>query len=202
MVKPMTAGRGSKENRRGYVFLPWHRKRRRATCPARTARRQATRIPCVGLLNLLGCGQLTTMSKDVPNFLAVPDNVRTDALGRLTMRAAMAVIEEAPIAIFLTEELRIVAINGCARPTFSQIPGALGMELPEFLSRYWAPDAADQTISVFTHTLETGTPYSCIQFTADRASAPATETYNWEVHRLVTADAKRMLICYFARVGA
>lgn len=141
------------------------------------------------------------MSKNAREFLVLPQHLRTDALARLTMRAAMTLIEDAPIAVFLTEEMRIVAINAFARPTFAQIPGALGMELPEFLSRYWAPDAADQTISVFRNTLETGTPYSCIQFTADRASTATTETYNWEVHRLVTADAKRMLVCYFVRIA-
>jgi hypothetical protein len=141
------------------------------------------------------------MSKDLPEFLVLPKHLRTDALGRLTMREALTLVEDAPVAIFLTEELRIVAINAFARPTFSQIPAALGMELPEFLSRYWAPDAADQTIWVFKNTLETGTPYSCIQFTAERATAPRAETYNWEVHRFVTADGKRMLICYFVRIG-
>lgn len=140
------------------------------------------------------------MSDHVPDFLALPKQLQKDALAHLTMGQVIAVVEDAPIATFLTEELRIIAINGFARPTFSQIPGALGMELPEFLRRYWAPDAADQTISVFTNTLKTGTPYSCIQFTADRANSPNHETFNWEVHRLVTADAKRMLICYFARI--
>lgn len=76
------------------------------------------------------------------------------------------------------------------------------MELPEFLRGYWSPDAADQTIEVFANTLATGIPYSCIQFTADRARAARPESFNWEVHRLVTSDAKRMLICYFVRIAA
>jgi hypothetical protein len=141
------------------------------------------------------------MAKDAPEFLILPEQLRSIALAHLTLREVMAVVEDAPVATFLTEELRIIAINAFARPTFFQIPGALGMELPEFLRRYWAPDAAGQTIEVFKHTLEVGTPYSCIQFTADRATAPRTESYNWEVHRLVTADAKRMLICYFVRIA-
>jgi hypothetical protein len=141
------------------------------------------------------------MAKDGPEFLILPEKLRAVALAHLTLREVMAVVEDAPIATFLTEELRIIAINAYARPTFSQVPGALGMELPEFLRGYWAPDAADQTIEVFKHTLEVGTPYSCIQFTADRATTPGTESYNWEVHRLVTADAKRMLICYFVRIA-
>lgn len=141
------------------------------------------------------------MAKGTPEFLVLPPQLLASALGRLTLREVVAVAEQAPIAAFLTEELRIVAINAFARPTFSQIPGALGMDLPEFLRRYWAADAADQTISVFKNTLETGSPYSCIQFTADRANVPRHETYNWEVHRLVTTDAKRMLICYFVQVA-
>ncbi len=140
------------------------------------------------------------MLKDAPEFLVLPRQLRKDALENLSLREVMAVVDDAPIATFLTEEMRIIAINGFARPTFSQIPGALGMDLPEFLRRYWSPDAADQTISVFANTLKTGTPYCCIHFTADRASAPRTESFNWEVHRLVTADAKRMLICYFVRI--
>ncbi len=141
------------------------------------------------------------MAKDAPEFLVLPKQLLASALGHLTLREVTAVVEEAPIATFLTEELRIIAINAFARPTFSQIPDALGMELPEFLRRYWSPDAADQTIAVFKNTLETGTPYSCIQFTADRANTPRTESFNWEVHRLVTTDAKRMLICYFVRIA-
>lgn len=140
-------------------------------------------------------------SKDAPGFLVLPKELGRTALEALTQREVLAVVEDAPVATFLTDELRITAINAFARPTFSQVPNALGMELPEFLRRYWAPDAAEQTTSVFLNTLETGTPYSCIQFTADRASAPGRETYHWEVHRLITADAKRMLICYFARVA-
>jgi hypothetical protein len=140
-------------------------------------------------------------SKDAPGFLVLPKELGKAALETLTLGEVLAVVEDAPVATFLTEELRIVAINAFARPTFSQVPDALGMDLPEFLRRYWAPDAAEQTISVFANTLATGTPYSCIQFTANRASAPQQETYHWEVHRLITKDAKRMLICYFVRVA-
>jgi hypothetical protein len=139
--------------------------------------------------------------KDAPEFLVLPKQLLASALGHLTQREVLAVVEEAPIATFLTEELRIIAINALARPTFSQIPDAIGMELPEFLRRYWSPDAADQTIEVFKNTLATGAPYSCIQFTADRARVARTESFNWEVHRLLSADAKRMLICYFVQIG-
>lgn len=141
-------------------------------------------------------------SKDAPGFLVLPKELGREALQDLTLQEVLAVVEDAPVATFLTEEFRIIAINASARPTFSQIPAALGMELPDFLRRYWAPEAADQTISVFMNTLRTGAPYSCIQFTADRASLPRSETYHWEVHRLVTTDAKRMLICYFVQVVA
>ncbi len=41
------------------------------------------------------------------------------------MREVMGVVEDAPIAPCLTGELRIVALDGFARPTFSQIPGTL-----------------------------------------------------------------------------
>ena len=142
-----------------------------------------------------------TPAKDAPEFLVLPANLRPGSLVLLTKRELMDLIEDAPLSIFLTEELRIAAINRYALPTFGQVSGSLGMELPDFLRRYWAPDAADQTISVFKNTLATGTPYSCIHFTADRAGAPRQESYHWEVHRLVTADAKRMLVCYFVSAG-
>lgn len=109
----------------------------------------------------------------------------------------LARIADAPVAIFATEELRIVAINRLAAPSFAQNPHVIGKEWPTFLDEYWTPDAAAEVNAIVHNTLTTGTPFSSMGFTATKAADGKEARYDWEVHRILTADSRRMLLCYF-----
>lgn len=73
----------------------------------------------------------------------------------------------------------------------------MGKLWPVFLREYWAPDAAAEVIRIIEKTLATGIPFSSIAFSGARAGENREERYDWEVHRIVTADRQRMLVCYF-----
>ncbi len=131
-------------------------------------------------------------------FLVLPEAVRPSSLSQLTAAEVIVAIADAPLAMFVTEELRIVAINRRAQPAFAQDPQVIGKLWPVFLREYWAPEAAAEVTRIVERTLQTGTPFSSIGFAAPRAAERREERYDWEVHRIVTADQKRMLACYFA----
>lgn len=130
-------------------------------------------------------------------FLALPEDIRPRTLARLRCDDVIRAVTSASVPVFATEELRIVAISSKAAPAFDGFPGVHGSLWPEFLRRYWEPEAAEEVIAVISKTLEMGTPYSSLGYTARRADG-SRATYNWEVHRIVTADRRRMLLCYFA----
>ncbi len=113
------------------------------------------------------------------------------------MSEVVSTIHDAPVAIFATHELRIIAINHTAAPAFAQDPEVVGKLWPDFLREYWTPDAAIEVTQIIEKTLETGIPFSSLAFTGTRAADGRQERYDWEVHRIVTADRKRMLVCYF-----
>lgn len=136
-------------------------------------------------------------SKPAGQFLVLPESVRPHVLTQLRADDVMRVAKAAPVAIFLTEELRIVAINDAAAPFFAEYGQVIGLQWPDFLRKNWTLETAEEVVTIVTKTLATGTPYSSIAFVGERADGGPNAPYDWEVHRILTADGKRMLICYF-----
>ena len=129
-------------------------------------------------------------------FLVLPAHLRPSALAEKTRQEVISVISEAKVPMFATEELGIVVINAQARPAFQKFGEVVGTGWPDFLRRYWEPEAAEEVVAIITNTLKSGTPYSSIGYAARRNDGVDT-SYDWEVHRIITADRVRMLLCYF-----
>ena len=61
----------------------------------------------------------------------------------------------------------------------------------------WPDDVAEDIISHFRHTLETGEAYYSPRFTNPRHDVEMVESYEWELHRLALPDGQWGVICYY-----
>ena len=118
------------------------------------------------------------------------------ARSRLTF---LELIERAPFGIYVVDsKLRIVQMNaGSQNKAFRNVRPVLGRDLGEALHILWPAEIAEQIITIFRHTLDTGEPYFSPRFTSPRNDVPAVESYEWELHRMVLPDGEYGVIAYY-----
>ncbi len=132
------------------------------------------------------------------NFLHLPAGVQPKVLGQKTLGEIGSWIEGAPVGILVADDqLSIAFLNALARPLFTSVPNVVGKSWADVLRQHWTEDAANEVITVITNALASGAPYSSIDFSADRIDLKQEQRFHWEVHRVLTADARTIIVCYF-----
>ena len=110
---------------------------------------------------------------------------------------------EAPIGVYLVDaNFRLREINPAAWPTFGDIPDLLGRDFAEVMRILWEQPYANEVISIFRHTLETGEPYYAPERIERRADRGVTEFYEWQVNRIPLPDGRLGVVCYFRDISA
>jgi len=128
----------------------------------------------------------------------LPAAVQPKFLGQKTLDEIGSWIEGAAVGILVADEqLRITFLNQLARPLFASVTSVVGKFWPDILRLHWTEDAANEVITVITKALASGVPYSSIDFSADRIDLKHEQRFHWEVHRVLTGDARTILVCYF-----
>jgi PAS domain S-box-containing protein len=61
----------------------------------------------------------------------------------------------------------------------------------------WPDEVAEEIISHFRHTLNTGESYYSPRFVSNRQDETQVESYEWELHRMTMPDGKFGVICYY-----
>lgn len=105
----------------------------------------------------------------------------------------------APMAVYLVDaDFRLCAANPLAQPAFAGIPGGgIGRDFAEVMHTLWKDDFAEEAVRRFRHTLETGEPYVAPLLIDERADLGVVESYEWRINRIVMADGRFAVICYF-----
>lgn len=108
-------------------------------------------------------------------------------------------IENAPFGVYVVDAaLNIVQMNeGSRRSMFRNVDPAVGSELAEMLRRIWPEPAASECLGEFEHTLATGESYHSPRFVSRREDLGTTESYEWELHRIVLPDGQCGVVCYY-----
>ncbi len=113
-------------------------------------------------------------------------------------------LNEAPLGVFLVDEsFRFVAVNPVALPLIgsSEASELIGRDYDSVVRETWPPEAADQIVSIFRHTLETGEPHVVPEFIALRQDRQVLEYYEWQINRIPLPGGRRGVVCYFRDIS-
>ena len=131
--------------------------------------------------------------------------VRRAADAERQIRAAQfeTLLNQAPLGAYLVDaDFRIQQVNPSARPFFGDIADLVGRDFDELVHVLWTKEYADQIVSLFRHTLETGEPYMTSGRIGGRIDRDANEYYEWRIDRIPLPDGRFGVVCYFRDISA
>ena len=131
--------------------------------------------------------------------------IRNEAEEAINYRSAQfeTLVNQAPIGVYLIDaDFRIREVNPLARPFFGNIPNLIGQDFDEVMRRLLPGDYADELLSIFRHTLETGEPYATPEYLSHRLDLKSTDYYEWRLDRIVLPDGRYGVVCYFRNISA
>jgi PAS domain S-box-containing protein len=131
--------------------------------------------------------------------------VRAEADQAVRLRTAQfeTLLNEAPVGVYLVDaDFRLREVNPTALPVFGDMPDLVGSDFDEVIHRLWTKEYADEVVSIFRHTLETGEPYFAPERIEERIDRCTTEYYEWQVNRIPLPDGSHGVVCYFRDVSA
>jgi len=86
---------------------------------------------------------------------------------------------------------------GSQEKAFKNVSPVIGRDFTEVVNIIWPESVAESIVSIFRHTLNTGEAYYSPPFINPRKDIDKIEAYEWELHRIILADGKYGVICYY-----
>lgn len=128
---------------------------------------------------------------------------QAERLASAALAQLQALFDQAPIGIYLVDaDLRLQNVNPIARPVFGNIGNLSSRDFPEVIHILWRSEYADEIVSRFRHTLETGEPYFMAEHAEERRDSGIVEYYQWQINRVVLPDGRFGVVCYFTDISA
>ncbi len=149
---------------------------------------------------------LTSLAKFASAGFQVLSSRDSHRLTEDTLRRRSAQFEtllnEAPLGVYLVDQdFRICAINPVARAVFGDVPEFIGRDFDEVLHILWSKEYADELVTRFRLTLETGEPYVETERIERRLDRGATEFYEWQISRIPLPHGRFGVVCYFRDIS-
>jgi PAS domain S-box-containing protein len=133
----------------------------------------------------------------------IDERKRAEEVLRLHMTQFETLLNQAPMGVYLVDaDFRIVHVNPTALLVFGDIPDLLGGDFDEVIHRLWPQAYADELVTVFRHTLETGDPHIVPERIEQRLDRGIRECYEWRIDRIVLSDGRYGVVCYFRDISA
>ncbi len=126
------------------------------------------------------------------------ERVRADSLLRQNEALFAALIEEAPVGVYVIDaQFRVQQINTRALPAFEKVEPKMGRTLTEVMHIQWGQQAGDELTAIFRRTLDTGEPYVSPGYSNIRADIGVEKTYEWQTRRVTLPNGQHGVVCYF-----
>jgi PAS domain S-box-containing protein len=126
------------------------------------------------------------------------ERVRADAIIRQNEALFAALIDEAPVGVYVVnEQFRVQQINTHALPSFAKVEPKIGRTLTEVMHIQWGKEAGDELAAIFRHTLDTGEPYVSSGYSNTRADLGEEKTFEWQTRRVTLPNGSHGVVCYF-----
>jgi PAS domain S-box-containing protein len=135
------------------------------------------------------------------NIRDITERRQSEALSRQNAALFTTLVEQAPTGVYVIDsQFRMQQVNALALPVFKAVHSFVGRDFSEILHIVWGQDVGDQIVNIFRHTLETGERYISPPFCELRADLGVIQAYEWETQRVILADGKHGVVCYFTDV--
>jgi PAS domain S-box-containing protein len=130
------------------------------------------------------------------------DDIRCEQAEQAMLTLFEGLIDNAPMGIFLVDtDFRIVRVNPVAMPVFGDIPNLIGSNFEYVMRVLFEKRHADDMVSIFHHTLETGEPFHTPECAEMRVDRGVMEYYEWRVNRITLRDGRYGVVCYFRDIS-
>ncbi|MDQ5987562.1 MAG: Adaptive-response sensory-kinase SasA [Syntrophus sp. SKADARSKE-3] len=108
-------------------------------------------------------------------------------------------IERSPFGTYIVDsQFRIAFMNQASQTgAFCNVRPVIGRDFSEAMHILWPDPVAEEIISHFRHTLDTGEPYYSPRFFNQRNDIEIVESYEWELHGIMLPDGQYGVICYY-----
>jgi len=127
------------------------------------------------------------------------ERARSESIATRAQRTFFDLVEQAPFGVYIVDsELTVAMVNhGSQEGAFKNVRPLIGRVLEEVMQIIWPADVAADILTRFRHTLETGAPFYSKEFINPREDIERTESYEWELHRIVLPDGSLGVVCYY-----
>ena len=124
---------------------------------------------------------------------------RAEVTLRSNEKTFAELIQRSPFGTYIVDsQFRMAFMNARSQTgAFRNVHPLIGRPFTEVMHTLWPDDVAEDIISHFRHTLETGEPYYAPRFTNPRHDVEVVESYEWELQRLVLPGGQYGVICYY-----
>jgi PAS domain S-box-containing protein len=138
-------------------------------------------------------------SRMVGSMLDLTEQKRAEQERADAQRTLYDLVERCPFGIYIVDsDFRLASLNlGTQTGTFANFNPAVGRPFDEAMRVLWPEPVATEVIKIFRHTLETGQPYFSRDFESPRADIDKTESYEWELHRILLSGGRHGVVCYY-----
>jgi PAS domain S-box-containing protein len=142
--------------------------------------------------------EITLVRELTARIWARLERVRADSLLRQNEALFAALIEEAPVGVYVVNaQFRIQQINTRALPAFEKVEPKMDRTLTEVMHIQWGKEAGDELAAIFRHTLDTGEPYVSPGYSNIRADLGVENTFEWQTRRVTLPNGSHGVVCYF-----
>lgn len=154
------------------------------------------------LAHVLLSAELITIAGQ-PHILStvidITESKKAEEAASRNRKTFFELVQRAPFGIYLIDsQFRITHMNeGSQNGAFKNVRPIIGRDFSEAMHILWAPSVAEEIISHFRHTLETGQPYYSPRFVNPRRDVETVESYEWELHRMTLPDGNYGVVCYY-----
>ena len=140
--------------------------------------------------------RLLTVSRDVTDRYKAQEDLR-----QCTIQFE-ALLNEAPMGVFLiTDDFCISQANPVACQVWPSSPTLIGRNFEELMRSLWPAAMADDIVKKYRHTLASGEPYRATDIADKRIDHGGNEYYEWQINRIVLADGRYGVVCYFRDIS-
>ena len=112
-----------------------------------------------------------------------------------------ALIKQAPVGVYVVDhQLRLQQMNLKALPVFCNVRPLIGRDFAGIMEILWSKKVAGEILGHFRHTLQTGEPYHSPEFVERRHDITVTETYVWQLQRVMLPSGEHGVVCFFDNI--
>lgn len=125
-----------------------------------------------------------------------------EAFDRRTVQL-LTLLRNAPIGVFLVDGgLQVRDVNPIAAELFAGISDLIGRDFIAVVRAVWPTGEADDVLTHFRRTLDSGEPYSAPGHLVRQRDAGGARYYEWLLNRVPLVDGGHGVVCYLRDISA